>query len=494
MKLRSISPGPPERPRRKQWAPFRILRWALLLYLLYFSLGATLPFVSHPTVSDAVQAAWDPAVFRQSGSTDQALLVTDNQAALDIRLRMIGEAQERILLSSFDIRDCESGRDIFAALLAAADRGVDIQILWDGLSGLLHGHAPIFRALGRLPNVEIRLYNPPSLLRPWTVHGRLHDKYLLIDNRLLLLGGRNTFDLFLGDYVPDAAKSHDQDVLVYNTAAGTAASAGHTVLTQVEDYFRLVWDGGHTKSILERNSLFPGKTDQAAVALRARYAALDAGNPALFDPAPLDYDGLTLPVEHVQLLSNPTGIMSKEPWVWWQMQQLMEGARERVFLQTPYAVLNEPMYQGLERVAALGIPFDLQLNSVAVGDNVMASSDYLMQKDRLLATGAAVWEWFGDYSSHGKSALIDDLSMVGSYNLDMRSTYLDTELMLVFYGGDFQPALEDYLLSTQEHTLLALPEGGYAPKEGVAVQQVTGLRAILFPITSVVFQLFRYLL
>ena len=86
------------------------------------------------------------------------------------------------------------------------------------------------------------------------------------------------------------------------------------------------------------------------------------------------------------------------------------------------------------------------------------------------------------------------MAVVGSYNLDMRSTYLDTELMLVFHGGDFSRALEEYLLSTQDHALQALPQGGYVPKEGVEVLPVTGAKAWLFPITSVVFQLIRYLL
>lgn len=37
----------------------------------------------------------------------------------------------------------------------------------------------------------------------------------------------------------------------------------------------------------------------------------------------------------------------------------------------------------------------------------------------------------GDHSCHAKAVLIDDrMSIVGSYNLDMRSTYQDTELML----------------------------------------------------------------
>ncbi|MCX4315141.1 MAG: phospholipase D-like domain-containing protein, partial [Lachnospiraceae bacterium] len=41
-------------------------------------------------------------------------------------------------------------------------------------------------------------------------------------------------------------------------------------------------------------------------------------------------------------------------------------------------------------------------------------------------------EFLGAHSNHTKTILIDDrISIVGSYNLDMRSTYLNTELMLV---------------------------------------------------------------
>lgn len=41
-------------------------------------------------------------------------------------------------------------------------------------------------------------------------------------------------------------------------------------------------------------------------------------------------------------------------------------------------------------------------------------------------------EWMGGQSMHTKTMLIDgSTSIVGSYNLDLRSTYLDTEFMLV---------------------------------------------------------------
>lgn len=119
--------------------------------------------------------------------------------------------------------------------------------------------SPVFYALGAHPNIEIRFYNTPNPLMPWTFNGRLHDKYILSDDRLLLAGGRNTFDKFLGDYVPDPEKSHDLDILFYNSAAGTADS-GESVLHQVEQYFQMVWSDSHSKTWLESAPFFYRRT------------------------------------------------------------------------------------------------------------------------------------------------------------------------------------------------------------------------------------------
>lgn len=474
----------PEKAGRKRLpVVLRLFRWAVLLYLVYFVVGALAPFAYHPDVSESYQAAFDPSAFYGGGSTDRAALVLDNQDALDLRLQMIAGAEKSIILSSFDIRGSESAYDIFAALLAASERGVEIKILWDGMSGMLHGSDPAFLALGTRDNVDIRFYNEPNLLLPWTFNGRMHDKYLIVDDRLMVLGGRNTFDLFLGDYVPDAEKSHDNDVLVCNTAS----TLDHSVLSQVESYFHSIWVRKTARPALTDVPFYlRSKVEDACGALRARPAYSLA-------PAPIDYAALTVPVGRATLLHNPVGILAKEPTLWWQLQQLMENAREGVYLQTPYAVLSADMYDGLTRASGRGVRVEMQLNSVAVGDNFVASSDYLTNRDRLLGTGVTVWEWFGDYSSHGKAALIDDLAVVGSYNWDMRSTYLDTELMLVFDSPQFRVQLKDHLKSMETECLQAT-ENGYVPRPGVEEKPYQDPKAFLYPITRWLTQPFRFLI
>ena len=89
------------------------------------------------------------------------------------------------------------------------------------------------------------------------------------------------------------------------------------------------------------------------------------------------------------------------------------------------------MYDVLRGISDHG-KLQIVLNAVEKGSNPWGCTDYLNQKKRILETGADVYELMNDYPVHTKAVLVDErLSVVGSYNLDMRSTYLDTELMLV---------------------------------------------------------------
>ena len=75
-------------------------------------------------------------------------------------------------------------------------------------------------------------------------------------------------------------------------------------------------------------------------------------------------------------------------------------------------------------------------------------------------------------SLHTKTILIgDDLSIVGSFNADMRSAYLDTELMLVIESEEvnvmLRQAEEPYIAQSR----LALHDGGI--EYGARFEEVT---------------------
>ena len=138
----------------------------------------------------------------------------------------------------------------------------------------------------------------------------------------------------------------------------------------------------------------------------------------------------TIEVNKITLINNGTQAERKTPQVLQAIQYLSENA-DHVTIQTPYVICNSYMYDVLRGISDHG-KLQIVLNAVEKGSNPWGCTDYLNQKKRILETGADVYELMNDYPVHTKAVLVDErLSVVGSYNLDMRSTYLDTELMLV---------------------------------------------------------------
>lgn len=474
----------------------KFIKWFLLLFLIYVTGGALLPFAHTKEVSSQFKQDFDPQSFYSAkDGVDRARIVETSMDALECRIQMIHQAKKRIVLTTFDIRDGGSCRDIFSSLLEAARRGVKVKILVDGLYGSLHmGANPIFYAAGSDPNIEIRFYNVPSLLLPWTINGRMHDKYLMVDDKLLLLGGRNTFDYFLGEYNPQDL-SYDRDVLIYNTSFQTPPSKSSSVLSQADAYFKSVWQSGYCRRVFDSPSfLMKRKLSKAKEDLSKHYQSLSRTMPSLVT-SNHDYEPETVPIRKATLIENPIHTMAKEPLIWYQAENLMAHAKKRVIIHTPYAVLSKNMYQGLTEISSSVLDTTLLVNAVSVGDNFMASSDYVHNRGKILKTGICLREYMGDRSSHGKSILIDNrLSLIGSYNLDMRSTYVDTETMLVIDGEAFNSQLDSRIEAFDKKSLTVNADGTYEADPLVPVILPSPKKKLLFAITSQLFQLIHYLI
>jgi putative cardiolipin synthase len=120
------------------------------------------------------------------------------------------------------------------------------------------------------------------------------------------------------------------------------------------------------------------------------------------------------------------------------------------------------MYNTWEEIAENVPNFSIMTNSVANNGNPFGSADYAKNRNKILNTGIDIWEYEGGYSYHGKSILIDDdISVIGSFNMDMRSTYLDTELMLVIRSKEINKQLEEGMMEYEKVSRQALEDGTY---------------------------------
>jgi len=81
-------------------------------------------------------------------------------------------------------------------------------------------------------------------------------------------------------------------------------------------------------------------------------------------------------------------------------------------------------------------------NSVKSTPNPMAFSGYLGTRDKIVQTGARLYEYQKPFSIHGKSIVYDQrLSAVGSFNLDSRSAFLNTDSMILIDSAEFAEQL-----------------------------------------------------
>lgn len=430
----------------------RALLLVLSFFIMYFIMGLILPFCQLKSVGKEYQLKVQEREYygEEGAGLEQACIIETAQEALDIRIQMINCANKKIVLATFDMRDCESMRDMAASLLQAADRGVEIEILVDGVSGMLRMKKPLFQLLGSHKNIEIRLYNEPNPLLPWTINGRMHDKYIMVDGIYLLMGGRNTFDYFLGAYT-DKNLSLDREVFFVSDIQ-TEGSA----IMQMNQYFEDIWKQKECKPLYNKEKYGNGKKQQELKQeLEKRYQEMQRSMPDNFKG--ISFVEQAVPINKATLLYNPTHITGKEPWVFYELSNLMKQAEERVYIHTPYVVCNNYMYKELSQVTAKERV--IQLNAIANGDNICASSDYIHNKEKILECGLTVYEYNGGDSSHGKSVVIDDrLSIIGSFNFDMRSAYIDTELMFVIDSQELNQDLYGKLKMLEEDSIKIVEE------------------------------------
>lgn len=457
------------------------LLWGLLAiigYILYLIIGIVVSYRKQPNISeDYINAFKQESYYSDEISSDRACIIEDNEEALIERLKMIESANQRIILSTFEIRSDNSGKDILAALLNAAEKGVDVKILVDGFSAFLRmNNNDYFCALSTLENVEIKVYNSINLLKPWKSMGRLHDKYLIIDDDLYILGGRNTYDYFLGE----GLKNYDRDLLVYNTKSAKQESSIYDLI----DYFDMVWNLKDCKLFYDNeNKANKKKFIKARQELNEIYKKNIERYPYLLDE--FDYLTITYEVNKISLLTNPLHVYSKEPTVFYSLIELMKNAEKEVKIHTPYIICNDFMYDCLESVCRGKAKVMLMTNSVANNNNPFGASDYLINKDKIIETGVSIYEYEGGISYHGKSVAIDDnISIIGSFNMDLRSVYLSTEIMLVVDSEDINRQLKNHMISYEANSVRVIDRERIEIPKGVLRQELTGKRKTLVRIIS----------
>lgn len=468
----------------KMWKPVTTIIGFVLVYVVINLAIAVVGSSKQPEYSGDKQIT-----MQSTDGTERAVIVEDNSDALLSRVRMIQNAQSEIILSTFDFMSDESGRIMIGALCEAAEKGVKVEVLVDGFDGVLHMKwNPYFYALSANENVTLMMYNE---INPFTMYkgmARMHDKYLVVDRQIYMLGGRNTFNYFLGDY--SNYKNYDRDVLVWRRKP--AAQQENASVNELLAYYETVKNSGECSSFAHGKSLADRYCVKHAMErIEEEYEKYCSEHEELSDE--YSYEDNTFQVESIALLSNPVNAGVKEPVVWHKLMSLIGSAKESVKLHTPYIICNDMMYDTIKDAAA-GKEVTIMTNSVANNGNSFGAADLEKNRNRMLDTGVTLLEYDGGVSYHGKSMVIDDdISVVGSFNMDMRSAYLDTELMLVIKSDELNAQLRTIMSEYEKSAVTALPDGSYDNPNNVVPQEITTKRKVRKNIIKTLFYWARFL-
>ncbi len=336
-----------------------------------------------------------------------ATILDQGEEALVARLNLIHSATRSIDLQTYIFDKDDSARMVMDALLDAARRGVKVRLLIDQLSAI--SDLQILGALsGAHQNFELRIYNPAfgkAKLNYFDYVGsvlccfrrfnqRMHNKLLVIDDVIGVVGGRNYQD----DYYDWDAEYNfrDRDVIL----------AGPEVRAMAIN-FDAFW--GARRSVPAERLNDVGRTllrDGVPQMPPARFlrpdrverVAAEADDPAFVARTFVD---TAMPVRNVLYVADlpqkhRDDETSKEAYTAPELDGLISGAQQEVLLQTPYLVLSEPAQQIFRDLRKRAVPprVVVATNSLAATDNpIVYALSYKYKRRNLRELGFNIYEY-----------------------------------------------------------------------------------------------------
>ncbi len=441
-----------------------------LMLALFFMFGHTFIFGGlvflHPVIMEG-DVTYDVETFMEDNEeTTYAYAFDDRGLALDLRLALIEEAEETVDVSYYTVHDGES-RDIFyGALLDAADRGVQVRLVLDAVFHTQYFESGRrYEALISHENVEAALYEPYNPLLPHTLQNRLHDKLIIVDETYGMSGGRNIGDRYFMEKDDPADETRDRDVVVFGE------SGTHETVREMSAYYEELFNSrfSWTSSAEERLALLERRT-----LMQDAYEAHSERR-----DVPRAYETMreeALEVEHTSFLRNPLTRFEKEPVMLGTFAELAE-TRDEWFVQSPYIVFSEQMLELIPDTEQRDVR--MLTNAPATNPNPFTTAGYLRYREPL-AERTTLYEYQGVDSLHAKTMTFgDDISIIGAYNLDPRSTYLSTESAILIRDEAFHEHLHDILKDSLDESLIVGPDGEYVDDGGEALEKSWPWRVLL---------------
>jgi putative cardiolipin synthase len=380
-----------------------------------------------------------------------------------VRMQMINAAERTLDLQYFIFRGDDTGRLLTDAVLHAADRGVRVRVLVDD-GETVSGDEQI-SALAAHRSIEIRIFNPFAyrghvtafraieyMFNVSRLDYRMHNKLLVVDNAVALIGGRNVGDQYF--QIDPEGQFADDDVF----AAGPIAQ-------KLSGTFDEYWNNALS---IPAEALSKIETSHAA--LREHREESNEPSPQLkadgFDYAKRvatgePFEGMIsgrLPLiwAHAQVICDSpdkkkvesgemVGRLMHRP-----VAKVTAAVQSELLMVTPYLIPGKEGMQLIKDLRKRKVRVRILTSSLESSTVLLAQSGYMHYRVPLLEDGVELYEIrsllgntkgsgqtkaisrYGNYSLHAKLFVFDRQKLfIGSMNFDLRSMHLNTEIGLI---------------------------------------------------------------
>ena len=419
----------------------------------------TAPEFASPARPDSAFSDVEASLSKTHGSEISGFKLLDsNEDALAWRLALIDSARYTIDLQYYLWYGDAAGQLMAARLLEAADRGVKVRIVVDDLNTLLRDASSVALRdkvvawLDAHPNIELRLFNPWSkrdiggrigegLANFERSNIRMHNKSLVIDNRALIIGGRNIGDEYMG--LNSGFNFRDLDVLGVGPVARQASevfdaywnsqwvlpAAALNIEIPIEEQTRaraeLLQNLSESRA-LTRFKIEPQSWDEPIAKLTSN---MHPGYSRVISDLPRGDD-----IDHLMLD---------------EISALINTPQQELLIVNAYIIPRELSITTLTTLVADGTKVRIMTNSLASHDVPAVNSHYRPWRKPIIRTGAELYELRSDAAIqpqvcdtaptvakfvglHSKALVVDrKFIYIGSMNFDPRSANLNTEMGVI---------------------------------------------------------------
>lgn len=162
--------------------------------------------------------------------------------------------------------------------------------------------------------------------------------------------------------------------------------------------------------------------------------------PAVYQKTPVHCDGYIQPY-----MDNP---LDNEPVGENVYFNLINNAKDYVYITTPYLIIDNEMVTALSTAAKSGI--DVRIITPHVPDKWYVHAVTRAYYEVLVESGVKIYEYIPGFI-HAKTFVVDDVyGVVGTINLDYRSLYLHFECGTWMYRMDCVKQMKEDFLKTLE--------------------------------------------